>query len=213
VDWIKENNRWGVDAPIVKDMTGQIDSAITAHENFCMTLGEHLLSAGSPVYVTSWDGEFMIIPLTAEQARAMEVGESSASFATHKWTAVRDASPVLSVQSVTFENADNVDGSKSVSGELTCQITGDLPEGPAIRISYGKNNSTVASYSYPKDLKGSGQVTVKFSMSAVNSKDDEKKYHGPLPVFVDVCTINQQSGDTRIISNTVARLITVSPEP
>ena len=94
-----------------------------------------------------------------------------------------------------FDNAANVDGSKKLTGEITCKIVGKMPDQPAVRISYFK-----------------GEVKVKFSVPPINSKDDQKKTYGPLPVFVDVCTIKENGGniDVNVISNTVGELVTVS---
>jgi hypothetical protein len=214
VAWIKENNRYGVDAQIVTDMTEVIDKAVSAGQNFAMSFGETLLSGGAPAQIVSWDGEFLVIPLTVQQARAMGIESSSVSVSTNN-SQKRDPTPPLKVQSVKFDNPDSVDGSKPLTGELTCEIVGTLPNQPAVRVSRMAGGTTQSGFSYPDNLKGSGVVTVKFSVPAVNSDSDKKKYYGPLPVLVDVCTIKQDGGnvDMRVISNTIAKLITVkSPD-
>ncbi len=216
VAWIKENNKFGVDAQIVTDMTEAIDKALSAGENFAITFGEHLLSGGTPVQIVYWDGEFLVIPLTAEQARAVDLKESSVDLVTNKGRAKREPVKVATIQSVKFDNPSSVDGSKPVTGEVTCDITGTMPSNAAVRVAYFKGSAVSSGFSYPDNLKGSGTVTVKFSVSAINSDSDAKKHYGPLPVFIDLCTIKEEGGNVnvRVISNTVGDLITVSrPSP
>lgn len=212
VAWIKENNAYGVDARIVKDMTDVIDKAVLAHENFALSFGEKLLSGGAPAEIVSWDDAFLVVPLTPEQARQMDLKPSGVDVVTNKTHAKRAESPAVEVQSVKFDNAANVDGSKKLTGELTCKIVGKMPESPAIRLSYFKGSATSSGFSYPDNLRGNGAVTVKFSFSPINSSDDKKKTYGPLPAFVDVVTVKEKGGnvDVNVISNTVGELLTVN---
>ena len=193
-------------------MTDVIDKAVLAHENFALSFGEQLLSGGAPAEIVSWDNAFLVIPLTAEQARQMDLKPSSVDLVTNKGHAKRAESPALEVQTVKFDNAASVDGSKKLAGEMTCKIVGKMPDQPAVRISYFKGSATSSGFSYPDNLKGKGEVKVKFSFSPINSKDDQKKTYGPLPVFVYVCTIKEHGGniDVNVISNTVGQLVTVS---
>ena len=59
-------------------------------------------------------------------------------------------------------------------------------------------------------------MTVKFSVGPVNSPSDKKKNYGPVPVFIDLCTVKETAGNVniRILSNTVAGLVTIrQPSP
>ena len=213
VAWIKANNRFGIDAPMVTEMAEFIDKAVIAGKNYSLTFGENLLSGGSPVQIVSWDSQFLVIPLTAAQAREMDVKPSSNDFTTSQGGAKRESNPLAIVQSVKFDNASNVDGSQRLSGEFTCQIVGRLPDSTAVRVSYFSETGSRSCFAYPENLNGSGLVTVKFSVSPVNSSSDKKKYQGPLPVIVNLCTVKQQAAnvEVRIVSNTIAELVTVSP--
>ena len=85
-----------------------------------------------------------------------------------------------------------------------------------MRVAYFKGAAVSSGFSYPDNLKGSGAATLKFSVSAINSESDAKKHYGPLPVFVDICTVKEEAGNVniRVISNTIGELITVSrPSP
>jgi hypothetical protein len=216
VAWIKENNRYGVDAQIVTDMTEVIDKAVTAKENFALSFGERLLSGGSPVQLASWDNELLVIPLTARQAREMDLKESSVNLVTNKSHAKRDPAPVANVQSIKFNDSSHINGSKPITGELTCQITGAMPDKAAVRVSYFKGSAVSSTFAYPDNLKGNGAITVKFTVSPVNSQSDTKKQYGPLPVFVDLCTIKEEGGNVnvRVISNSIAEVININrPSP
>ena len=116
VAWIKTNNENGIDASIVRDMTEVINQAVVARENIALSFGERLLSGGSPVQIVSWDGQFLVIPLTVEQARQMELKPTSVVVTNDKRRSKREPVPVANLQDVKFDNASSIDGSKAFAG-------------------------------------------------------------------------------------------------
>ena len=157
--------------------------------------------------------------MTPGQAKDLEIKESSVVFSTNNRKAKRNPYPSLSLKTATLEVPDDFDGSTDVKGVITCRITGKKPDRPVVRVSYRKKDSSTYTLSYPStkasansvETTDDGLLKVKFSLPEINSKSDNEKYYGPLPIFIDICAVKEQGGvqDIRIISNTIGRLIIV----
>ena len=211
VEWIKENNKFGVDAKIVTDMTELIDRSIQAHENFLLSFGENLIQSGKPHVLASWDGQVFVFQLSPEQARRMDLKSSSVNQTTGKMRAKREVPPLARVAQAKVTNATHLDGSQKTNGEVNCQILSPLPNNTAVRLSYSRKGSTTSSFYYAKNLPSEGETKISFSFPAINSPSDKERFSGPLPAFLDLATINQANNNVEIklISNTVGVLLDI----
>jgi hypothetical protein len=78
--WLRENNRWGPEAGIVQHLAADFAPYPGQIDGFLLMFGPRLLRSQQPTLVAGNLGGFFVFPLTAEQARALNLAETQRRF-------------------------------------------------------------------------------------------------------------------------------------
>ena len=209
VEWIRNNNKWGPDHQIVKDMGDQVSSDVNNTNLLELTMGKGLTRAGRTARLCIFAGDFFAFEMTDAQAEAgdnkpMSVGYSTGTKTRDK----REVPPIAKLSKLSIKNADNLSGNDKVSGSVSVDVTGQLPAKPALRLTWMADRNTRSLFVYP--TVNAGENALNFEFNPLNDKDS-KPTKGPVVVYIDLCTINTDGGaiNTNLLGNTVATLVNV----
>jgi hypothetical protein len=211
VAWIRANNAFGPTHRIVADMSEVVDDALDDNDNLTLTFGSGLVKSGRATSLSLFGGDFFLFELSAAQAQRLGLEPKSTSAETYKRSGQRQEI-VAKLDGLKFDGGTGLDGGQRITGHVDVQRLKATDEKFAVRITYRANGSTTMGFHYLEEPLPAAKGPVKFSFSAVNGKEDEKKFAGPMPVFVDLCTVKDNGGgDVEILvySNTVASVLDV----
>ncbi len=213
VEWIKKYNAFGPDHAISGDMASAIAERIAAGEsNIRMTIGPGLIGAKQPFLLQTYADQFFAFPLSAEDATALGVEQTNVGFVSNKKQDTKKT-PIIKFSDLTIENPDALSGTSEIKGRVSTEQLGDLSGKYAVRLSYSANNN-VSNFFWLEEPLPTGKGTLAFHFAAVN-KDvtPEEAYKGPLPIFVDLVTVEEKDGQIIIdvYSNTVAKMLHIVP--
>ncbi|MBX3419688.1 MAG: hypothetical protein KF851_18990 [Pirellulaceae bacterium] len=217
IDWVKRNNKWGIDHAIVSDMAEVINEETEKGFNINIYLGKGLLNIEKFQSIHLWSGQFFQFEMTDFQARSRELGPMSVETSTGKRQDQRSPEPLFELSELTLTNltGKSLDGKQKVTGTVQVRALGKMDAGKeyALRLGFRtKNNVMRFTYLKAEHFSEKG-ATVEFSFDEVNDRDDGEPFSGAIPMFFDICTVDSKPGqnvvDIRLCSNSLAVLITV----
>jgi hypothetical protein len=210
VKWIKKNNAFGPDAPIVRDMSAAIAEHMEEGQNVHLYFGKGLMKSKTYQTLHVWGRYTFSFTLKDAQANTMELGEQGVQLQTGKQQGTPAESLAFELSDLTIEQADDLDPTVKFKGTVHCVATGEVPEGEyAIRVGYQAANN-VNQFQYLTVTPESAGTDLEFSFGPITG-DDDKPHHGPTPLFFDIATVKESNGEVQITSysNAVAAMANV----
>lgn len=215
VDWIKRNNKWGIDHPIVKDMTSLIDEQTNDGNNINLFFGKGLLKKGTFQSIHLWSGQFFHFELSNGQAKTMELGPMGVQSTNGQRVDKRNPTPLFQISELKLKDIPGarVAGDQKLTGTLSIRSAEQMILGGSYAIRLGfRATAAVTKYFYLNNVKLiRDATTVEFNYGPINDNSDIVPYFGVLPAFFDICTV-KQSGfkhDIQLLSNSLALLLDV----
>jgi hypothetical protein len=215
IEWIKRNNKWGIDHSIVNDMTAHIDEQTKDGYNINLFFGKGLLNKDKFQSIHLWSGQFFQFAMTDQQAETMEIGPMAVQTSTGKRQDKRAATPLFEVSELRFKDSHrgSIAGDQKLNGSLKIRAIGSTNDKDSYAIRFGYRGETnVMRFFYLDDHKIAKEgTTIDFNFAPIHEDAKEKPHVGALPVFCDICTVKESSGelDIQLLSNSVAALLDV----
>jgi hypothetical protein len=210
VNWLKDNDRGGPDNDFVRQITRTIDEKVYTCNNLTLLVGQDNTRSGRAYSVDSWADSVFVTELTDDQAARMGVKRTSITTISGAKKLDRKLALLpITIKDVTVDQADKLKGFDKITGRVTYEVVGTVPDKLNVRLSYMRGNSTVSNFSPPVVLNKTG--TLNFSFGSVN-RSDEKEFLGPLIVFVEMASMTDRTNydfDVTICSNTIAVMLEV----
>jgi hypothetical protein len=210
VEWFKAVNSGGAYGPMVPGVSRKVGSAMEEGRHAYIILPGDLSKTGRAHYGLTWAGAFHAFELTSDQARRMGISAGSVVTGSGaRRSDVRAPQPLVQLNELRIERADNLPGDQPITGSVKCQALDSHVWGSLVlRLSYKTKGSTTEVTSPFSGLPVDGVLKIK--VDAING-DRAEPHEGPLPVFVDVCRENGVGHDRTltVISNTLAVLLDV----
>ena len=214
IGWLKQNNKFGPDHGIVKDMTSVMDDATKDGFNVNLSFGKNLMKSGKFQSISLWSGQFISFSLTDQQAAKIDLKESSVDTNTAKRQDKRAAKPIFALSELKFNelNQGTIAGSTKLTGTLKCQLLGKLEPGKTYALRQGyRTKVNVLRFHYYEEHPTAEGVAIVFRFNEINEPDADP-YVGPMPVFMDICSVAQSGNDLDIelLSNSLGTLFDVT---
>jgi hypothetical protein len=211
VKWVKDN---ATDPRVPDGVAELIDKTLAQTNNFRFAIGAELNKTGKPWIIDCWDNRLFSFALTSEQAKAFNLGPRSVvQFGpTAKQQARRLATPLVKLEGLRFNAGGTIGNGAKINGEVTLKTNKAPADKYVLRLSFRLGNSMCQLFHYVDTMPQAGD-RIFFSFDSVNRPEDTQRYTGPMPMYLDLCKIVQNSGglETTIYSNTVAVLVDVVP--
>ncbi len=171
---------------------------------FTLALGEAVARSKKPALLAGWGGELFVFELSAEQARALKLGEHDVLANTFAEPAGRrPEKPTLTLSDMKLDG-----GSPKLAGTVVYR-RGEGGAGPRVlRVSYPAGPS-LRVRRLAGDVKG---INGTLPISGPPLTADDPQLSGPVVVFIEACSADGNEPEA-VLSNAVAALVTVSPGP
>ncbi len=178
-------------------------------------------TASDTGYEMLWliNGSFQTFHLTEPQAKSLEFNDATIPTYMGGHAEKISDKPVARLSDVVIDNADKIDGSKKITGTVSCKTLARSSDQYVIRIWYvdHKSGSTPRKpgldatniSSVPGKLPENGKV--KFSFNLDDSPGLSHGYKGALVVFVSLCkfTPTPDGLEPTFYSNTLGTVINI----
>ncbi len=208
IQWIKDNNRWTADAPIVKRVTDDLEVTIKDGSNCRWLLGEGLTKAKKPYLLTWHDGQFFAVEMTAAQAAALKIEKMNIA-TTPDGDARENGPPAKPIVTLSApEMAKTFKPNQEITGKIAFKREREQAGDVALRLSFrrvGDGGATSVDQWHYLTAKLGKEGTLDFKFG------DSKVSDGPLLIFITVCEVpDPKSSDGRkAASNTAAVLLDI----
>lgn len=211
IQWMKDNNRWTPDAPIVVGFVKELEEVITGGKDCQWSLGAGLTKAAKPFLLAWHSGQFFAIELTATQATALEIASMSRTM--QRQGDAREsgppAEPLATLSAAEIKDAAALAPTQAITGKLSFRRERIQAEDVAIRLSFRRatrgTTSTVEQWHYvAAQLVEAGEID--FQFQGIESDD------GPVLVFITLYAVPnpKESTDRKAVSNTVAVVLNIA---
>jgi hypothetical protein len=212
LDWLRQNNRWGPKAEIVKITAESVCPHLSRVDGFQFAVGGGLLRSKRPTLVAARAGGPFVLELTPAQAQALQLGLGDRSHFLRnyrKGTDERRLRPRVGLSGLTLDQASGLPRGQRLTGTVAYRFTQPVSEDTQLRLTWyaGKLRST--GIFYPRAAMRAGQGVVRFDFPNIDR--DEARREGLLAVFVEAAT--QQGERVVIESNTLAGLVVLRTGP
>jgi hypothetical protein len=209
VNWFKAVNVGGPEGKMVPGVSRNIDEALKDGRDVTVLVPSRLSKSGKAFYGTTFAGVFFAFELTEDQAR--RAGFDPEGVITRqgpKRGSARQAQPLVHLDRLSIDNAARVSGDRSLTGSAVCHFFAEPRGELVVRITYKLKGSTVEITKPLRDLPQDG--VLRLSIDAIN-RDNKDPHAGPLPLFVDVCSVSGTGFDRKltVVSNTQSLLLDV----
>jgi hypothetical protein len=215
VNWVTENNLQGAGARWLPELTKQIDTDLQAGTNVSLAFGAKTVKGGKAALLHTWAGKVYQFRLSEAQAQAMGLKPGDITYSQKAKRTERQAPRLLAqLARPRVKNANKLDATKRITGDVFVRNPGKMPDKFALRISYSVNGHTTSKLLYPEQFPSeSGRLNFSFEPMIDLSKGD-KPVVGPVVVFLDLCLIkaNDKGVEVTLLSNSVAKLLDVVTE-
>jgi hypothetical protein len=211
LNWFKANNKDGANAKVVDWLAKLIDADVSKGRNFSVKIGANWTKAGKAYLIQTWGGRAFLFELSDARVKALGLKPTSLSYSwLGKPKEVHSTSPVAKLSLLKIDNATGLDGSKDMTGQVSCQTLGQAGAKVYVRISFSAGGYTHSKYLPLAKLPG-GTDNLKFTFSAVN-KGVKTPHTGPLVVFLELVVVKSTATgmETTVVSNTVAAMVDVT---
>ncbi|HEY7310810.1 MAG TPA: protein kinase [Gemmataceae bacterium] len=210
LDWLRTNNRWKPEAPIVHNTATKFAQYPNQIDGFLLQLGPHLLSSRQGVLLAGDLGGFFVFPLNADQAAALEIEAGASRFwALRKIAKPRRAVPRVRLSDLKIEQAQQLNFDARAPGTIAYDVVGPaIASRFAVRLSMrlqdGRRHSLLVWF---KERTLEGRGILDFVCPPLASSTIRPR--SPLVVFADICT--NADGPFVVESNTAAILVESAP--
>jgi serine/threonine protein kinase len=214
--WVRDNNIWDANAPIVRNTMRNIDQDFDKTECFQVFLGANVLHSGRPTLLAAHPGGFFVFPLTAEQAREVDLKDTTVGV--HRCLRAIDscrATPRVRLSKLSLDHVEELDVEGEITGSIVYQVEGPAVSSPfAVRLIlyHGGRCYTLLAWFQDRELAGQGRLPFHYPPHPgllEPPKGLAKPRKGPAVLFANVAS--KWKGDTVVESNTAAVLAELVP--
>jgi hypothetical protein len=202
VTWLKSNNAFGADHPLVKDLSGGVEKLLKDHKDFVVILGPKLTRSGKAVALASHGEVVAALELTEEQFKKTKVKASGASISegtTYDDIVDSDTPFPIEIEKPKFKDGLTIDGNKEIKGELPI-FQKDPPFGKfSVRLTLVGENLNTTLFSTFEEKRFNSKTVIPFTFGKLNMNG--KKFQGPAIAFVDLCVVKSNRPEATVISN------------
>jgi hypothetical protein len=208
--WLRENNRWGPDASIVQNLAADFAPYPGQIDGFLLQFGSRLLRSQQPTLLAANLGGLFVFPLTADQARALNLAETQRRFRGIRNLADRRrATSRVRLSELKIDHAPRLNFDARITGSIAYEMRGPaITRHFAVRLSwYMEGGKRQAVLYWFKDRTLEGRGTLSFAFAPLASPTYRPR--GPLVLFADLCT--DPEGTIVVESDTLATLVEAGP--
>jgi hypothetical protein len=172
VDWVRANNRWRPDAPIVTGTAVQVDEALPTANGFNLGLGGGLVRSGKPTLVAARTGGFFVFELTPEQARGLDLVPNKQMFTSYDYpTDPRRARPRVRLADFRIDSADDHPPTGRLEGSVACEFVDPPQPGDYLRITHhATTGGRVMFLHHPPTPPPAGRTVIRFSANPLEPR-------------------------------------------
>lgn len=178
-------------------LLGSLDHSMPKQRMCTFTIGKLLTRSGKPFMVSCFGGELFAFELTDDQVKRLEVEDAMLvhSEALHAQSHRSAANPVITIEQVVVDAAQEVDRAKPITGTLRYRSKQILSRPLVVRVALerpGRGSVTLFHYLY--DLYPA-QGEIRFQLRALDeSYHPDPKQRSPrqaTPLFFQIWTTSQ----------------------
>jgi len=205
--WLKANNAFGPDHPLVEDLGGTVEKTLKQGKDFTVILGTKLTKSGKATALASHGDEVFALELTPEQLKKSNIKEGGAAFIQGgKCQDIVESPLPIHIEQPKLQGGSAVDGSKEFKGEVVIdqkkRPTGKL----SVRITLSGENLALTLYSPIDRLPVADKAAIAFAFPPLNAKD-KTKFQGLAIAFIDLCVVDPSQPEVIVVSNAKALLL------
>jgi serine/threonine protein kinase len=211
VDWLRANNRWRPDHPLVADTAARIDRDLDAAEAFQVVLGPELVKSAKATLLAGRAGALNVFELGPELARDLPVGSHGCLVRNYAaGDDLRRADPGVLLSDLVLDGAGGLFPERPITGSVAYRVVGRRPDECALRLTYyfgtdGRRTAFLPAECLPEPREG----TLPFAFPALGGP--RQFTPGPHEVYVEIVT--RDSGRVVVESNAAAGVVRVeSPQ-
>jgi hypothetical protein len=211
--WLKANNSFGPDDRMVGDLLKDFDKDIRDGRAFILKLGTGLVKSKQQTWLTGRGGSFASFPLSGEQVKEKLAEKGSLFNRTATQPELLGLQPEVELSAPKIDKAEKLDGDQPVTGSVAYKRLKAEKGNFVLRFTYLVKDSVISAYHPLGTEIPAAQGKFIFSADSINLPD--KKFTGPVIVFIEVCTYaDPLKGETGVVvSNPVILLVHVAATP
>jgi uncharacterized protein (TIGR03066 family) len=210
LDWVRNNNAFGPDHRIVKDVKAYLDSFPDDAHGFQLQLGAALVKSGKAALLVGWRRGFWVFELSAEQSAKVDRGALQRTMM-NPLPDMGEVPPDFAISPPVFDAGSSLPMDRPLTGRLPFRNLGRESLGyPSVRLTHWPGTAVSISYShYLSQFVGKDDKEFKFKFG---SPGESGCAPGPNLFVIDVVEFPDETrtGDPFVVSNPVAVLVTVS---
>ena len=210
LEWIRNNNAFGPDHQIVKDVKAYLDSFPDDAHGFQLELGADLVKSGKAALLVGWRRGFWVFELSAEQSAKVDKKRLQRTMM-NPLPDMGEAPPDFAISPPVFDADSSLPMDKPLTGRLPFRNLGRDSDGyPSIRLTHWPGAAVSISYShYLSNVVGKEDKEFKFKFG---SPKELGCAPGPVLFVIDVVEFpdDARTGEPFVVSNAVAVLVMVS---
>jgi hypothetical protein len=206
VAWLRANNAWRPDHPMVAYAASHIDKDLDASEAFQVLLGPELVKSAKATLLVGRTGDlhvFELSPALAGDVPATGCRVQNYSAGNDQWR----AAPRVLLSDLAVDRADHLFPERPVTGSVVYRIVGRRPAEDSLRLTFYFGKRRRAVFLPGAGLPPADRGTLRFSFPPLG--DPHQFVPGPDVVFVEVVT--RDSGRVVVESNAAAAPVRVMP--
>jgi S1-C subfamily serine protease/peroxiredoxin len=210
--WINANNRLGPGSNVARDLIQKIKNSIAqGNPNVELKIGSGLLKSQKAAVLSIWDDQMAVFDLTPAQATRLKLKSNGVQMQARPRSSREAPAETFRLHQLSIDGSDMLSGSEELKGEITYSGVGPASSVYVIRVSHeGAGGSMVSSFHYLDKPPVGNKLKLPFKVPAID-KPKQPRFHGPLVVHVELCTIVQQGRRATItaVSDSMAILVNI----
>jgi hypothetical protein len=202
IEWIRVNNIFKPNSGVAGTVTGRIEGFHQARETFLEFVGGRLLKSGRTTILAGRGDGFFVFELTPAQAKLVQVRPGAEGPVAFRDRDRRVTPPDIVLSDAHIDNADAHPGGLLI-GSVRYRASAAAPRRVSLRLTYYLESSDdwrLASQLMELDGK-EGKLSLAVKTNAPIQQPD------CVVVFIEL--VREDPGRTRVVSNTLATLVTV----
>jgi hypothetical protein len=207
--WLRQNNRWGADATLVRQAALEIDGWLARMSGFQLEVGPRLLKSGKPTIIAVHRGDFFLFELTPEQAPSLRLADSARKLYPYRKGGELVRAPAsFALSDLRIDRADDLPRGRRITGTVAYRALGKGGGDLQLRLYYYPRPGRVLCMGiwYPRqELRPEGG-TLTFDFPPPN---EQARHERLLVGFVELAS--GLVGDGAVESNTLATLLRLAP--
>jgi uncharacterized protein (TIGR03066 family) len=210
LEWIRNNNAFGPEHQLVKDVKAYLDSFPDDAHGFQLQLGAGLAKSGKATLLVGWRRGFWVFDLSAEQGAKMQRAALQRTMM-KPLPDMGEVPPDFAISPPVFDAGSSLPMDRPITGRLPFRNLGRESEGyPSVRLTHWPSTAVSISYShYLSKFVGKEDREFKFKFGSLRELGCAP---GPVLFVIDVVEFpdDMRTGEPFVVSNPVAVLVTVS---